>query len=73
MGGGEFKKGRRKGKATTSSSVAAATSTGTRRSARLTAKPTQKYVLVFPQITDAEESDEDNGVEYDFRWQKGDL
>jgi len=39
----------------------------------LTAKPTQKYVLEFLQITDAEESDEDDGVKYDFRWQKGDL
>ena len=27
----------------------------------------------FPQITDAEESDEDDSVEYDFRWQDGDL
>ena len=38
-------------------------------SAKLTAKPAQtgRYVLQFPQITDAEESDEDDGVEYDFR------
>ena len=42
----------------------AAASTGTRRSARLTAKPTQ---LELPQITDAEESDEDDNVDYDFR------
>jgi len=26
-----------------------------------------RYVLELPQITDAEESDEDDGVEYDFR------
>ena len=42
-------------------------------SARLTAKPAQTYELQFPQITDTEESDEDNGVEYDFRWQDEDL
>jgi len=59
-------------KAATTSSASAAVSTGTRRSARLTAT-TQTYVLQFPQITDAEESDEDDGVEYDFRWQDGDL
>jgi hypothetical protein len=28
-------------------------------------KPAQTYVLEFPLITDAEESDEDDGVEYD--------
>ena len=53
--------------------MSAVAGTGTRRSARLTAKPTQTYVLEFPQITDAEESDEDDSVEYDFRWQGGAL
>jgi hypothetical protein len=71
-GSGKPKKGRGSGKAATTSSTPAAASTGTRRSARLTAKPAKTYVLQFPQITDAEESDEDDGVEYDFRWQDGD-
>jgi len=47
--------------------------TGIRRSARLTGKPTRTYVVEFPQITDAEESDDDDGVEYDFRWQGGEF
>ena len=42
-------------------------------SARLTAKSAQTYELQFPQITDTEESGEDDGVEYDFRWQDEDL
>lgn len=42
-------------------------------SARSTAKPAQACELQFPQITDTEESDEDDGVEYDFRWQDEDL
>lgn len=63
---GKAKKGRGRGKA-------AAASTSTRRSARLTAKPAQTYVVEFPQITDAEESDEDDGVEYEFRWEDGDF
>ena len=50
-----------------SRSVPAATGT-IRRSARLSGKPTRTYVVEFPQITDAEESDEDDEVEYDFRW-----
>jgi len=72
-GRGKPKKGQGSGKAATTSSASAAASSGTRRSARLTAKPAQTYVLQFPQITDAEESDEDDGVEYDFRCQDGDL
>jgi hypothetical protein len=72
-GRGKPKQGRGSGKAATTSSSSAAASSGTRRSARLTAKPAQTYVLQFPQITDAEESDEDDGVEYDFRWQDEDL
>jgi len=72
-GRGKPKKGQGSGKAATTSSASASASSGTRRSARLTAKPAQTYVLQFPQITDAEESDEDDGVEYDFRWQDGDL
>ena len=72
-GRGKPKKGRGSGKAATTSSTSAAVSTGTRRSARLTAKPTQTYVLQFPHITDAEGSDEDDGVEYEFHWQDRDI
>jgi len=72
-GRGNPKKGRGSGKAATASSASAAASSDIRRSARLTAKPTQRYVLQFSQITDTEESDEDDGIEYDFRWQDGDL
>jgi len=71
---GKPRKGQGSGKpATSSSASSAAASSGTRRSARLTARPAQTYVLQFPQITDAEESDEGDGVVYDFRWQDGDL
>jgi hypothetical protein len=70
---GKAKKRRGRGNAATTSSVSAAAGTGTRRSARLIAKPAQTYALEFPQITDAEETDEDDGVEYGFRWQNGDL
>jgi len=72
-GRGKPKKGRGSGKAATTSSASAAASSGTRRSVRLTAKPAQTYVLQLPQITDTEESEEDDGVEDDFRWQDGDL
>jgi len=50
-----------------SRSVPAATGT-IRRSARLTGKPTCTYLVEFPQITDTEKSDEDDGVECEFRW-----
>jgi hypothetical protein len=40
---------------------------GTRRRAQLTGKKPQSYVVAFPQITDAQDSDEDGGIEYDFR------
>ena len=36
-----------------------------RRSTRK--KPERNYVVSFPVITDAED-DEDDGIEYDFRW-----
>ena len=70
---GKAKKGRGRGKAATASSVPAAASTSTRRSARLTAKPAQTYVVEFPQITDAEESDKDDSVEYEFCWEDVDF
>jgi len=50
-GSGKPKKGRVGGKAATTSSVSPAVSTGTRRSARLTAKPTQTYVLQLSRIS----------------------
>ena len=46
---------------------------GAARSAGLTGKPTRTYVAEFPQITEAEGTDEDDGVEYGFRWQGGDF
>ena len=43
---------------------------GTRRSARLVGKPQRSHVISFPQITDTEgdEDEDENGLEYDFRW-----
>jgi len=72
-GRGNPKRGRGSGKAATASTASAAASSGIRRSARLTAKPTQRYALQFRQMTDTEEADEDDRIEYDFRWQDRDL
>jgi len=43
---------------------------GTRRSARLVGKPQRSHVISFPQITDTEgdEDEDEDGLEYDFRW-----
>ena len=57
--------------ATSELTTAGGTGAQTRRSARLTEKPAQTDIIAFPQITDAEDSDD--GVEFDFRWQEGEL
>jgi hypothetical protein len=57
-------KGRRGGAA-----PAAPPAVGTRRSARLIGKPQRSHVISFPQITDTEgDEEDDDGVEYNFRW-----
>jgi len=46
---------------------------GMRRSARLAGKPQHSHVISFPQITTDTEGDEDedeDGLEYDFRWHR---
>ena len=48
---------------------------GTRRSARLVGKPQRSHVISFPQITDTEgdEDEDEDGLEYDFRWHADEL
>jgi len=45
---------------------------GMRRSVRLAGKPQHSHVISFPQITDTEgdEDEDDDGLEYDFRWHR---
>ena len=45
---------------------------GKRRSARLAGKPQHSHVISFPQITDTEgdEDEDEDGLEYDFRWHR---
>jgi len=57
----------RGGKGCRGGAAIAAPAVGTRRSARLTRKPQRSHVISFPQATDTEGDEDEDGVEYDFR------